>query len=587
MGGTIRRLGLILTVILVLGAAACGSDDDGAAGQELSAAQSATESGSHEDGHTPLGDLSKVGTVEFATSCDPDVQGEFKRAVALLHSFFYEEARRVFTSVLDRDRQCGIAHWGVAMTWYHPVWTPPTEEEFRAGVAAIEQAMQVGAKTQLERDYIAALARFFCTPGTVRPEAGSEGCPAVHAERARRYTEAMRQLYASYPKEQEVAAFYGLALLGSATPGDPAFRNQLEAGKVLEQVWRVNREHPGATHYLIHAFDYPSLAERGLEAAKAYAGIAPQVPHALHMPSHTFVRRGLWNDSIRANLASAETARAYQAKYHPGAASFEELHALDYLVYAYLQTAQFGEAQAVADRVAAMERTHPEFDFVVAYAVGVIPARLVLEREAWEKAAALPIPPRPYWGQFPFAEAHLEFARALGRTRVGDFAGARRSIERLAQLRDAVTNPRFEYFRKHIDVQVQAASGWLGVTESERGEGLRRLRDAADREDALGKHPVSPGSVLPVRELLGRALMDADRADEALAAFEASLAVNPGRFAAVNGAARAAEKAGRKEIAVKYYGELLSLAGSVDPDREPSLAHARAFLNAATTRRAG
>jgi hypothetical protein len=173
MGGTIRRLGLILTVILVLGAAACGSDDDGAAGQELSAAQSATESGSHEDSHTPLGDLSKVGTVEFATSCDPDVQGEFKRAVALLHSFFYEEARRVFTSVLDRDRQCGIAHWGVAMTWYHPVWTPPTEEEFRAGVAAIEQAIQVGAKTQLERDYIAGLATFFCTPGTGRPRASA------------------------------------------------------------------------------------------------------------------------------------------------------------------------------------------------------------------------------------------------------------------------------------------------------------------------------------------------------------------------------------------------------------------------------
>jgi tetratricopeptide (TPR) repeat protein len=580
VGSARRWFASILTVMLALAVTACGSGKGGTAEQALSPEDKAMEAG-HEGGHTPLGDLSKVGTVEFPTSCDPDVQGEFKRAVALLHSFFYEEARRVFTSVLDRDPGCGIAHWGVAMTWYHPVWSPPTEQEFRAGTAAIEQAKRVGAKTQLERDYTAALATFFCTPDTTRPEA----CPPAHAERARRYTDAMRQLFASYPTEHEVAAFYGLALLGSATPADLTYQNQREAGKVLEQVWRVNREHPGVTHYLIHAFDYPSLAEQGLPAAKAYAGIAPQVPHALHMPSHTFVRRGLWDDAIRANLASAEAARAYEAKYHPGAASFEELHALDYLVYAYLQTAQFREAQAIADRVSAMEKTHPEFDFAVSYAMGAIPARLVLERQEWDKAAALPIPPRPFWAQFPFAEAHLEFARALGRTRVGDFPGARRSIERLAQLRDAVTNPRFEYFRQHIDVQTQAASGWLAISDGERSAGLRRLREAADLEDALGKHPVTPGSVLPVRELLGHALVDAGRPDEALTAFEASLDLNPGRFAAVHAAGRAAEKAGRDEIAAGYYRQLLSLASSVDPALDPSLAHARAFLDGAGRRR--
>lgn len=575
----VRTVAVVLALTPSFGLAACGGDDDEAGGLDFSAQQSAAAGGVHQEGHTPLGDLSKVGTVEFPTSCDPNVQPEFKRAVALLHSFFYEEARRVFTSVLERDARCGIAHWGVAMTWYHPVWAPPTDEEFRAGVAAIERAKQVGAKTQLEGDYIAALASFFCTPGTTRPDAGPDGCPAAHAERARRYTEAMRQLHDRYPKEQEIAAFYGLALLGSATPADPTFRNQREAGRVLDEVWRVNREHPGIAHYLIHAFDSPGLAEQGLPAAKAYAGIAPQVPHALHMPSHIFVRRGLWDDAIRANLASAEAARAYAAKYHPGAASFEELHALDYLVYAYLQTARFAEAEAVSDRVAAMTKTHPEFDFVVAYAMGAIPARLALERQAWERAAALPIPPRPFWGQFSFAEAHLEFARAVGRTRVRDFAGARASINRLGQLRDAVTNPRFEYFRKRIDVQMRAASGWLAVSEDGRDAGLRRLREAADLEDALGKHPVSPGPVLPVRELLGQAFMDADQPDEALAAFQASLGLSPGRFAAVHGAGRAAEKAGETDMAVKYYRELLSLAGSVDPDMEPSLAHARAFLD--------
>jgi tetratricopeptide (TPR) repeat protein len=568
----------ILTLALSFGLAACGGEGE-PNGHKLNAQQTGAQSDAHQEGHTPLGDLSKVGAVEFPTSCDPGVQPEFKRAVALLHSFFYEEARRVFTSVLDRDAGCGIAHWGVAMTWYHPVWTPPTDEEFRSGVAAIEQARRIGGQTELESGYIAALASFFCTLDTTRPEAGRDSCPAAHAERARRYTEAMRQLHDRYPKEQEIAAFYGLALLGSATPADPTFRNQREAGRVLDEVWRVNREHPGVAHYLIHAFDSPGLAEEGLPAAKAYAGIAPQVPHALHMPSHTFVRRGLWDDSIRANLASAEAARAYAAKYHPGAASFEELHALDYLVYAYLQTARFAQAEAVGDQVAAMTKTHPELDFVVAYAMGAIPARLALERQAWEKAAALPIPPRPFWGQFSFAEAHIEFARAVGRTRLGDVAGARRSIDRLGQLRDAVTNPRFDYFRKHIDVQIQAASGWLVVSEGALDEGLQRLQEAANLEDGLGKHPVSPGSVLPVRELLGQALMHANRPHEALAAFEASLGLNPGRFAAVDGAGRAAEKAGQTDVALKYYRELLALAGSVDPEKDPSLAHARAFVD--------
>jgi tetratricopeptide (TPR) repeat protein len=571
-----RWIPMIMTVTVTLGFVACATDDDEVAGHGI-ASQPTKEAAAHDDApHAPLGDLSKVGTVEFRTSCDPNVQPDFQRAAALLHSFFYEEARRVFTSVADRDAQCGVAHWGIAMTWYHPVWSPPTDEEFRAGVAAIVQAKQVGAQTQLERDYIEALAAFFCTPAG---EADGPGCPPAHAERARRYTDAMRHLHAKYPQEQEIAAFYGLALLGSAAPADPTFQNQLEAGRVLDQVWRANPNHPGAAHYLIHSFDHPSLADKGLAAARAYAGIAPQVPHALHMPSHTFIRRGLWDEAIKANLASAEAARAYAAQYHPGAASFEELHALDYLVYAYLQTAQVEEAKAIANQVANMKKTHPESDFVVAYAMGAIPARLVVERQAWKEAAALPIPSRPFWDQFSFAEAHLEFARALGRTRAGDLAGARTSIERLTQLRDAVTGPRFAYFRKHIDIHVQAASGWLAADDGRRDEGIQLLRQAADLEDALGKHPVSPGSVIPVRELLGHVLMKADRFEEALAVFEASLEVNPGRFAAVDGAGRAAEKAGKTDVAVKYYRQLLSLGDAVDPDRDPSLRHARSFLD--------
>lgn len=571
-----RHLAILVLAASIAGLAACGSPraEKADAGTEEAAVDSALHEGTH-----ALGDLGKVGTVRFPTSCDPKVQPDFTRAVAFLHSFFYEEARRVFTAVSEKDPECAIAHWGVAMTWYHPVWTPPTDEEFKAGVAAVGNAKDLGGQTEPERDYIDALATFFCTPGPAGTQAAGEGCPAAHEDRARRYTEAMARLHARYPNEEETAAFYGLALLGSATPADPTFENQLKAGEILGQVWRANPHHPGATHYLIHTFDYPSLAEQGLPAAKAYAEIAPQVPHALHMPSHTFTRRGLWQESIDANLASAKAARAYEAKHHPGAASFEELHALDYLVYAYLQTAQIEEAREVVGLVAKMQKTHPEVDFVVAYAMGAIPARFALERQAWEEAASLPIPPRPFWAQFSFAEAHLEFAHALGRTRSGDLAGARRTIERLTQLRDAVAGPRFEYFRKHIDVQVQAASGWLAEADGRRDEGLQFLRQAADAEDALGKHPVSPGAVFPVRELLGHALIEADRPAEALVAFEASLQLNPGRFVAVYGAGRAAEASGKTDVADEYYRQLLSLAKRVDPDLQPALAHARSFLD--------
>jgi hypothetical protein len=529
-----------------------------------------------------VGDLRRVGTVHFEISCDSKVTGDFARAVALLHSFFYEEARRRFESIAAQDPTCAMAAWGEAMTWYHPIWAPPTEAEMAAGRAAMERAKAAGARTERERDYIGALDAFYATPTTGDGGAVGQSCHGPgggHTPRALAYANAMAAVHAKYPQDVEAAAFYALALLGSAPATDETLSNQLAAAAILEGLWKRNPDHPGVAHYLIHAYDYPSLAPRGLEASRAYAAIAPWVPHALHMPSHIFTRLGLWQEGIESNLASAEAARAYAAKYHPDAVSFEELHALDYLVYAYLQTEQDAKAQSVVDRVARITKTHPDIDFVVAYALGAIPARYALERRAWAEAAslALPNPQAPLWSGFPFDQAHIELAHALGRAHTGDAAGARRALERMAELRDATTDPRFQYFRRQLDLQQAAVSAWLDYREGKEEDALRRLRATADLEDALGKHPVSPGAILPARELLGELLLEAKRPEEALTAFEASLRLYPGRFAAVYGAAHAAALARRRDVARQRYGELLEITKAGDGHR-PEIGEAHAFL---------
>jgi tetratricopeptide (TPR) repeat protein len=526
-----------------------------------------------------LGDLSKVGSVRFATSCRPAVKARFARAVALLHSFFYEEARRVFTEVAAADERCAMAQWGIAMTWTHPLWAPPSPDELRAGREAIDRARALAPPTRRERDYIDALATFYHHQGPDRATGGGAvGCHGPmgdHAGRALAYAGAMERLHRAHPRDAEAAAFFALALLGSAPPTDATLANQKRAAELLEGLWRGARNHPGVAHYLIHAYDHPPLARRGLPAAKAYAAMAPWVPHVLHMPSHIFIRLGMWDEAIRANLASAEAARAYAAQHHPDAVSFEELHALDYLVYGYLQIGDDARAREAAAHVAATTRSHPAADFAAAYAVGAVPARFALERRAWAEAAALPAPAPEVVGTFPFAEAHVEFARGLGRARGGELAGARAAVARLDALRDGVKDARFAYFARHIDVQRRAVAAWILLAEGKGDEAARAMTEAARLDDELGKHPVSPGSILPARELLGELLLELGRADEALAAFEASLELYPRRFAGVAGAARAAEAAGKSDAARRHHRELLALAPSGD---RPELARARAFL---------
>jgi tetratricopeptide (TPR) repeat protein len=530
-----------------------------------------------------LGDLGKVGTVDFPTSCNAKAQPEFLRGVALLHSFFYEEARRVFTEAAAKDADCAMAQWGVAMTYYHPIWAPPTAEDLKAGMAAVEKAESISKVTPREKDYIAAIAAFYraAKDNASGPVGMSCHGPTDYGGRRSSFTLAMRRLHETYPEDVEAAAFYALSLIKSSpTPAEVA--TQLEAAAILEPLWKKHPNHPGLVHYLIHAYDYPSLAPKGLAAADYYATIAPWVPHALHMPSHIYTRLGMWSKSIEANSASAEAARAYASKYHPGAANYNELHALDYLTYGYLQTAQDGKAREVAARLAAITKTYPDVDFAVAYAAGAVPARMALERQAWTEAAVMAPPNAHLVEKFPFDAAHVEYAHALGRVRTKDLEGARQALARMQQIHDASNDPAAAYFRRQLELQQLAVKGWIAWGEGRSDEAIALMRYAADEEDALGKHPVSPGAILPVRELLGDLYLELDRPTDALAAYEQSLELNPGRYRAIAGAAKAAERAGKTEIARDYYAKLLDLAKPGDGTR-PEIAQARAYLERAGT----
>jgi tetratricopeptide (TPR) repeat protein len=529
------------------------------------------------------GDLRATGKVEFPVSGASSVQSEFSRGVALLHSFFYEEARRVFTSVAERDPKCAMAQWGIAMTWWHPIWTPPTPDEMHAGKATIEKAMAMNAGTDRERGFITALNVYYNTPESSSAGAVGQSChgPVGPRDRVIAYEKAMHQLRDKYPDDFEIKAFYAFAVLavGYATPNDTSLSKQLEAGSIFEKLWKQNANHPGVVHYLIHCYDYPALAQRGLAAAESYASIAPWVPHALHMPSHIFTRLGMWDASIAANGASAEASRAYAAMRHRDATEAEELHALDYMAYSFLQEARDAEAKKIVDLAAKVQKTNPELEFSAAYALAAIPTRYVFERNDWASAATLIVPNLPHWSSFPFMEALIEYGHALGRAHTGDLNGARKAIARMQQLRDATKDPKFDYFKNHLDLQMQAASAWVAAAEGKKNEAIEGLRRAADAEDILGKHPVSPGAFVPIREQLGSLLLEVGQSEEAQREFEGALKIYPGRFRGLYGAARAAEQNGDKESASRYYAKLAAQTTKAASSRD-ELNHVREFLTA-------
>ena len=456
-----------------------------------------------------------LGKVNFPVSCAEAVRPGFTRAVALLHSFGYEDSRETFAAVAAQDPSCGMASWGVAMTYYHPIWATPTVAELTSGRAAAEKAAEAGAKTEREQGYIAAIGAFY-----------KDSDKLDHKTRALAYRSAMEQLSKRFPDDHEATIFYALTLLGTAPPSDATYTNQKRAAEILNGLLEKEPQHPGLTHYMIHAFDYPALANLALPAARAYSKIAPSSPHALHMPSHIFTRLGLWQESIASNVASAETARRRVAKVHPGAASFDALHALDYLEYAYLQIGDEARAKAVLDEVLASSK----FDEPVqaaAYSLAATPARFALERGRWREAAALE-PPRGDlpWDRFSYATAITVFAQSLGAARSGQLERAHAAQTRLEEIHAGLLKnpvPGTYDWTGAVESMRLASSAWIALAEGRKDEALSLARAAADLEDKTGKSPVTPGSVLPARELLADMLRQLGSPAEALSECEDSL----------------------------------------------------------------
>ena len=507
----------------------------------------------------PAGDPGKLGKVSFPVSCDPSVQPPFSSAVAMLHSFWYEKASDTFAAVAEKDPTCGMAYWGIAMTYYHPIWQAPGPTDLKAGMAAAEKAKLAGAKTQRERDYIASIDMFYADADMLD-----------HRTRALAYEKAMDQLQAHYPDDHEAAIFHALALLATAPPTDKTYVNQKKAGAILEPLFVEQPEHPGIAHYIIHADDYPPLAQGALDAARRYAKIAPDSPHALHMPSHIFTRLGLWHESIDSNLASAASARKSNA---PG----NELHAKDYLIYAYLQGAQDLEAKKALEAPPPGRPDDPQYTNWL-YAMGTSPARYAVERHRWAEAAALQVPPNTFpVGQFAWTEANLYFARALGASHMGNAETAQKDVQQLTMLRDTLTQANDKYWADQLDIQRESAAAWILLAARKRDEAVKQMRSAAEHEDSTDKNNVTPGVILPARELLGEMLLELKQPAQAMVEFETTLRTAPNRFNALSGAAHAAKLSGDNEKAKTYYAKLLALCEHADGDR-PELREARSLL---------
>jgi len=508
----------------------------------------------------------KSSEVNFPISCGAQAQKKFDEAVWILHSFWYDEAVKAFTAVTAIEPDCAMGYWGVAMSHWYPLWYPPNAAAVKAGSEAVEKAMAAKQKTERESDYIAAIAAFY-----------RDNDKIDHRTRAVAYEKAMEQVHLRYPDDREAGVFYALALVATAPPTDKTYANQRKAAAILEKVRAELPNHPGVAHYLIHANDSAELAEDGLTAALCYAGIAPAVPHALHMPSHIFTRLGMWRQSIDANRAAEAAALAYvREEVGPDGFDGETVHTMDYLEYAYLQTAQDREARQVVEELQSFGRAKGP-NLPMAYAIAAIPARFALERRNWAEAASLTAPAMPFpWERFPWAEAMISFTRALGAAKTGDIAGAGSEIAKLQSLKQKFDQAKDDYWAKQVEVQRLAASGILAHAEGNDKQAVELVRAAAELDASMDKHPATPAEVLPARELLADLLLELNDPAAALKEYEQSVRTERNRFRSILGIARAAKQTGDTAKAREAYGKLVTLA-SADADR-PELAEARTYL---------
>jgi hypothetical protein len=493
----------------------------------------------------------QLGNLSFPTSCDPKVQAEFERGVAMIHSYWFLMARRTFEGILRQDPNCAMAHWGIALDLLgNSLATVPPRADADAAWAALERAREIGAKTQRERDWIEALSAYY---------RGHDKNP-VNA-RLSAYNKAMEQLAQRYPDDYEAQVFYALTLQASASPSDTTYANQLKSATILEKLYEQNPQHPGVTHFLIHAYDFHPLAEKGIPAARRYAGIAPAVPHARHMPSHIYSMVGLWEESIASNASAMEI----QPDYY---------HAADFSVYAHLQLAQDAKAKALTDKsLATADRGDRPITFTSFTAKNAMPARYVLERADWAGAAALPLKP----SQYPQADSLAHFTRGLGMARSGDLAGAKAEIEAIKALRAALEKANQSYWADRSEEQILAISAWVALKEGAPDQALRFMRAAADGEDGSVKHVAMENRLYPLRELYAELLLEMGQPAAALKEFETGLHQTPNRFRTFLGIARAASAAGDRQKASSYYGKLVELAKNADTERQ-EIREAKNFL---------
>jgi hypothetical protein len=496
----------------------------------------------------------KLGNVSFPNSCSAEVNPYLQRAIALLHSFWWGEADKAFHDVLLRDPSCAIAGWGIAANAIgNPYATGPSPDVAKKAQEAIAQARAIGAKTERERGYIEAIAAYY-----------DRFAERPHPARLRSLADAFEALAKQYP-DDETQIFSAIYLVSSQPAADKTFARALQGAAILEEQFKKHPQHPGAAHYLIHAYDYPAIADKGLGAAKSYADIAPSAPHALHMPSHIFTRVGLWQESAATNRRAADTATGEAERS-------DKLHALDYLVYASLQMGRDKIAAAAYEEA----RQVPEGGATVmsvAYARAAIPARISIERAMWQEAARLENPDK---GSLPFTQAMRYFARALGAARSGDPAAAEPDAAHLGHIAEALKAAKNDYWATEVEVQRIAAEAWIAFAKGQKDQALALMRSAADMEDRSEKHPVSPGRLIPARELLGDMLLESGRPADALTEYEASQTRDPNRYRGYWGAGTAAAQAGNKDKARQHFTKLIELAGSGDP--RPEVAKAQEYI---------
>lgn len=505
------------------------------------------------------------GSVVFETSCTGE-SGDFNLAMELLHSFEYDEAEKVFAKIIGKNPACAMAYWGVAMSNFHPLWAPPTQAELKKGNDALTIARSIPQGPKREQDYINAISAFY-----------SDWDKVDHYTRCQRFEQAMEKLHITYPDDKEAMILYALSLTAAADPADKSLSNQKKAGDILTTLYQQEPNHPGIVHYIIHTYDYPGLAELALPAARKYAAVAPSSAHALHMPSHIFTRLGLWDECIHSNLVSVSSARCYAEAAGIKGHWDEELHGLDYLVYAYLQRGANRLAKEQWDYLNTINVVQPA-NFKVAYAYAAIPSRYLLENKSWEEAAVLQAHPANFsWKDYPWQEAILHFTRLMGSVHIGHIDSAKAELTALNQLHDRLVEEKDAYKAGQVLIQIKASEAWLLLKEGKTRDALASMNQAADLEDKTEKHPVTPCEIIPARELLGDMYLQINKPGEALAAYDADLQKHPHRFNGLYYAGLAAERSGDRGKARQYFRQLLNSTDSVNGNR-PELVTVRKLL---------